>query len=254
MPRGTQTGGNATFVRLLGVKADVPTCEFDFQQRNPDSGEYESTGKDRDFSGTLTGLEVVKRTLKINDVDREMKFIRLKIEDGIETFIWDTLVQSNLGRSMMNTFAAVENFGDANIAVIAYKNKKKYGAVLFDLNGERMGWKYPIEELPAPKKVTVNNQDQFDYTEQTMFLAKEFAKTLDLFAQANISSPMPVDPDSITANNMSEPTEQMKENRAYVDERVAAKKDQEAEQRDVPPPTGDDMPFDLGDDDDSLPF
>lgn len=206
MPRGTQTSTNVTFVAIRGLKPEAQSCYFDFVKKASETmtvkgpegnlvtikpGEYYSDGREQDFSGTITGIQLVTKEFVRDTKQISEEHIRCVVDDGTEKFWFDVKATSNLGRSIMNSFSSVNDWGEGQIVFRAYKNKEGYGSLFIQLNGEKMSWKYGVDQLPQVRKVVINGQQHNDYTDITDLLMKEFKEAMVHFAANTPAAPLP---------------------------------------------------------------
>lgn len=172
MPRGQQSLKNALYVSLKGLKKEDKSTYFDFVKKVND--EYVSDGHEQDFSGTLTNISIISKDFE--DV-KDVKYLRLVVEDGVESYIFDTKLFSGIGRNLMNSIPSIENFG--HIMFKCYKNKRSYGQIYIESNGERVNWKFGMDELPEVRRVVVNGDTINDYNDINQFLLPHLNEAIE---------------------------------------------------------------------------
>jgi hypothetical protein len=94
----------------------------------------------------------------------------LKDESRKELYVVNTSFRMD-SRSLYNGLINLETYDNVNIST--YQTKKLFPAYSIKQNGNRVDWKYKIEELPEPITVMLKGKKVNDYTPIDEFFVKE---------------------------------------------------------------------------------
>lgn len=168
---------------------------FAVSQKNED-GKWAQTTEVKDVAGTLTKIETEKKEWEGQEYDVIKIFLQ---DDSVgETYLLD-LRQNLLSRSIFNSLLSLSEFDGVSIGL--YETKKDgetYAAVSVKRNGERVSWKYKLDELPKVKKVKVGKKEVVDSSEVDEFYIKELNSLGEVLAS---NKPAPVTKATVTVEN-----------------------------------------------------
>ncbi len=129
-----------------------------------------------------TATQVNGNLVKIEFKEREFKGIKNKhvvlyIRDDAANETYSLDLTYNLpSRSLFNGLAGMQSFD--NISVSYYESKKGYATYALQQNGERVDWKFKLEELPQPIKVMFKGKEQSDFQPLDDFFEKELQEVV----------------------------------------------------------------------------
>ena len=188
MPIGVKTNSPTYYVKMLGTKKedkDKPVI-FAFSMKNQQTGDYEIREQSQDFEGTFTDLNVEEFEFE----GKKKKVIKVVLHDGNFRYVL-SLGFSMLGRSAINSLASIKEMGGI-LTLTCYRNSKTgYPSLFLEYNGQRLEWKYSIDQLPKPKEVEFNGDVMKDYTAMNKLFEDEAKKIQALIKEQGVTEPLP---------------------------------------------------------------
>lgn len=166
MPRGTQVQRSYIYAKIVGTKKGE-TCPVEFVFTRKQGDEYVEIDRQQDFSGHL--VSVAMKTFTFQDEEKET--VELKLDDGTDVYILNVNF-SNIGRSIINSIASIEDFGK-ELLISCYRNKAGYASASCRYGLGSLDWKYPLSDIPKIKTVTVGKKEVVDSTELDDFFRNE---------------------------------------------------------------------------------
>jgi hypothetical protein len=130
---------NVYYVKIKGLKQEHEGAPWiGLEQKVGD--DYKEVQKSTWINGWLSKAAVDSYEYK----GKQTKTIELTLEDGDDKYILQSSY-NQLSRSLINSLLSTNEYGDIKISV--YLNKSKFKSIYVENNGQKMEWKYKIEEL-----------------------------------------------------------------------------------------------------------
>jgi hypothetical protein len=112
-------------------------------------------------SETILGSVLNARLRDIQLYETEINKMPVKqwnivFHDGQEEYVWSTFFDGFIFQHFLNCMLSVENFNKP-IEISAYKNKKQQTAIFISQGGDKIEWKYSVEELPKIEPLLTKN-------------------------------------------------------------------------------------------------
>ncbi len=161
------------YAKIKGLKKDHagdPWIGLEQKKGN----DYVEIKKVQWMSGWLSGA----KTGSYEYEGKPVKTFELTLEDGIEKYVFQSSY-NGLSRSLINSLLSTVNYGTLKISV--YTSKKGYKSIGVELNGERLQWKYSIDEFKAKTKEIKDEEGEIikiSYKELDAWLEEEFKKNV----------------------------------------------------------------------------
>lgn len=156
-------------------KKDLPP-HFELTAKVGDKYEKQEATFDT-LSGNLKKIEHRQRTFDKIVTDE----VVLVLEDPIEKEVYRLDLRLKLAtRSLLNSIMSLKSFD--NISIKYYRSKNGYDSFWVTQNGEKVEWKYSLDEIPKPTKVKVRGVETSDFFEvDQWYVGKimEFAAQLE---------------------------------------------------------------------------
>lgn len=185
MGRGSKEAGNQGSLIFANVKGGKQGEKIHFVLSKKDAdGVTVVEGTENNLSGNLVYADI--RKWNYNGKENESVVLMLNDpaagKDG-ETYKMEFGVDGSIGRNVMNALLSADNFLPP-LKISLWNGKENgYANVTLYLGGEKMSWKYSIED--QSKHVTVTKEkvkengkivtkDKKNYLELTTFLVAEF--------------------------------------------------------------------------------
>jgi hypothetical protein len=151
---------------------------FKVLEKNEETEKWVDTGNQiTDITGDLASVSVSSFEYKGD----EIKKVNLLIvdEEAKEAYLIG-LSFKTASRSLLNSLLSLEN--NKGVTIKVYRNKKGKVSFYTTQNGDRVAWKFAIEELPQPLEITHPKTGALisrDYSEVNDFFVAEIEKAAD---------------------------------------------------------------------------
>lgn len=179
-------------------KKDVP-IHFEAKRRNENKEwvPYTTGQSIKDVSGSLTKVELYEKEWE-GVVTPRVK-LYLADNEAEQTYLLD-LSYTMVARSLFNSILSLEDFDDVEIGVWDRKvEDKTYPSVSVKQRGEKVNWKFKIEEQPKIVKQTVGKKVVTDSSELDEFFKSHLGDLALRVAGAPKKAAAPVKPKVETA-------------------------------------------------------
>lgn len=166
MGLSNRQGQQRTYLKIYSKEPGVDQKAAFFGKQAKVNDKWEVTERYTNISGRLTSIEHLTNTYK----DEELNSVKFVIQDGDEAFH----IQGSFGSlvyNILNTLASVNSFA-GELAVNLYVNKNGYPSAFVTMDGERVGWKYTLDEVPEVKVVEVGKKKVRDSAQLEAFYIK----------------------------------------------------------------------------------
>lgn len=157
---------------------------FSVDYKGEDGKYVVSPDKPKFVAGNLTKIKLGSFKWDENDIHT----VQVYLEDGDEVYNVD-LRYSLVGRNIFNALLSLETF--ENIKFSLYVNKAGYAAVGITQNGERVDWKYKLEELPPVERGKVGKKEVVDSSAVDEFFLNELTKLAEKLSNVSTSENNP---------------------------------------------------------------
>lgn len=171
MARGSSNDDRSLFfAKIMGLKKEFtgnPWIEITQKQND----KYVEIDKCSYIEGWLAKAKVDSYEYE----GKPKKTIELTIEDNDEKYLFQSSY-NQLSRSLINSLLGTPDYGRIKISV--YTNKAGYKSIFVENNGEKMAWKYSVEEMQAKTEKITNKAGEFisnDYSSLDNWLEEQFA-------------------------------------------------------------------------------
>lgn len=154
-----------TFANIRQEK-ETNNIHFEINQGKDKDGNELPPQIKRNYTGRLKEVKIKNWTYK----DKPKESIQFIFDEG-ESETWIECGWSNVSKGILNTIDGSDAIGQVSISL--YKNKKGYASAYVEVNGQKVGWKYQQEQLPAAEKKMVRGEEVFDDYDQIQFYKNE---------------------------------------------------------------------------------
>lgn len=128
--------------------------------------------------GNLVKADVVEEEYKGEKYFR----IKLMLRDGDESYL--VPFRLNIAtRSLLNALSNLQSFDD--VAISYYLSKAGFSTFSVNQSGERVSWKYELDEIPKADEVTLGKKKIKDYTKVDNFFIEVTRELSARLAKAN---------------------------------------------------------------------
>lgn len=177
---------NVYFVKIQGLKKGSDKVYFEVQKKDAE-GNYVIVATPWGLKGNLDNIKVEKFQY---DGQEQTKFKLVMSSEDDLYFL--TLGNNKISRTIFNCLASAELIGEISMGL--YNNDKGYPAIWVKNDGEKLDWKYSLDELN--KKVDVqemkNGKKIYDASELEEFFEKEVVKNITSKLSPKMEQPKPV--------------------------------------------------------------
>lgn len=133
----SNTGGNRTFVKVIGTKPDSEEIYFTVNKKV--DGQWTNEGKFNSFGGFYKSVSYKDKTITVAGQSVEVKEVNLTITKGDMDYVLSGTMQSGFYRSIINTISSVKKIKQIKLSVAL--NKSGYASCYLVLDGnERPEW------------------------------------------------------------------------------------------------------------------
>lgn len=172
-------GENMTFVKLRSPKKGETTPPVFVIKGKGEDGKWEDKETHNSFSGYLMDIET--KDFEFQGNPGTTLITKWKDNSGA-TFQIEQNFKIGISRSLINSLAGIDNFGE--IAMSLYTNKKGYASIWVKNDGQDVNWHTKVEDLPKPeplknKKGEIISYDDSDATEFYLGLVKLIKQKVD---------------------------------------------------------------------------
>lgn len=130
---------------------------------------HEENEEINSVTGTLTRIET---KLEKGFKDDEFYQTRIFLQDSSANETYLLPVRFNIPtRGLINALLGLKSFED--ITIKYFRSQKGYDTYYVSQGGEKVGWKYKLEELPTAKEVTFQGKTLRDYSDLDQFFISE---------------------------------------------------------------------------------
>lgn len=133
----SNTGGNRTFVKVIGTKPNSEEIYFTVNKKV--DGQWVNEGKFNSFGGYYKSVSYKDKTITVAGEEVEVKEVNLTITKSNVDYVLSGTMQSGFFRSIVNTIASVQKISQMKLSVAF--NKSGYASCYLILDGdERPEW------------------------------------------------------------------------------------------------------------------
>lgn len=175
---GQQNNAHGSLIVLKPVSRTKEGTEvnpyFQISRKNTDKWEIQDDQSISSVTGDLTKVEVAEEEYKGDSYFR----VKFYLRDGDESYLIPFRFNIST-RSLVNAILNLEEFTDVNISY--FRSKSGYDTFAVKQNGNRVSWKYELDEIPSAKEVVFQKKKVKDYSDVDAFYVEklqEFAEKL----------------------------------------------------------------------------
>ena len=168
------TNNNNNKLSILKIKTrdaekhDIPPY-FSVSEKNAE-GKWTEVSQVKDLAADLVRVEVGEREFEGEPYNE----IKLTFEDKNlqESYLLD-LRMNLLSRNIFNSLFSLSSFENIELGLYQKRGEKTYPAVSVKQSGQRVDWKYKLDEQPKMNKVLVGKKTVVDSTELDEFYVEK---------------------------------------------------------------------------------
>lgn len=113
-----------------------------------------------DFTGKLKSIVYSEKTVDFNGSKVDIKSYDVLFQDGEMEYMWSVKHNSSLFQNFINSICTLDDFS-GDLFIRPYLKDKK-GRIYMEYNGQRLDWKYQMDEMPAIEQVMIKGKPAKD--------------------------------------------------------------------------------------------
>lgn len=170
-PKRNQNNNPLLILKVVSRKDSKP-CEpyFSVLSKNQETDKWEEQSREGSVEGIITKID--KKVGEFNGEPYTNTLIYLK--DETNNFLLE-LKSNMLSRSLLNSILGIENFSKV-VRIDLYNNKKGFASGSVYSGGEKVSWKYSLEEQPSADKVKFKGREMTDFSKIDAFFEEKVAE------------------------------------------------------------------------------